>query len=108
MWALTEGAKHAEDKALQKCKYLEGNSYSLKRGKWQAATLVNTQRMADQTCTQASMLAAFLLTTARDKRWWSHYHSLGSPDISTGFLARQLKKESVDLPYTPMVSIARG
>ena len=23
------------------------------------------------------MLAAFPLTTARDRRWWSHWHSLG-------------------------------
>jgi len=42
---LTESAKHAEDnKAHRKCKS-EGNSYSLKRGKWQAATLANTLRM---------------------------------------------------------------
>jgi len=38
------------------------------------------------------MLAAFHLTTARGKRWWSHWHSLGSPDISTSFFARPLKK----------------
>jgi len=33
------------------------------------------------------MLAAFPLTTAREKRWWSHCHSLGSLDISTSFFA---------------------
>ena len=38
------------------------------------------------------MLAAFPLTTARDMRWWSHYRSLGSPDMSTSFFARKLKK----------------
>ena len=41
------------------------------------------------------MLTTFPLTTsARDKRWWSHSCSLGSPDISTTFFARQLKKGS--------------
>jgi len=38
------------------------------------------------------MLAAFPLTTARDRRWWSHCRSLGSPDISTRVFARPLKK----------------
>jgi len=47
------------------------------------------------------MLAAFPLTTARDRRWWRHWHSLGSPDTSTSFFARPLKKGAVDLPYTP-------
>ena len=39
----------------------------------------------DQTCTQAKMLTAFPLTTARDRPWWSHWRSLGSPDASTSF-----------------------
>jgi len=34
--------------------------------------------------------------------------SLGSPEMSTSFFARQLKKGAVDLPYTPVVSIASG
>jgi len=54
------------------------------------------------------MLAAFPLTTARDRRWWSHWHSLGLPDTSTSFFARPLKKGAVDLPYIPVVSIATG
>jgi len=54
------------------------------------------------------MLAVFPLTAARDKRWWSHCRSLGSPEMSTSFFARQLKKGAVDLPYTPVVSIATG
>ena len=61
---------------------------------------------SDQTCTQANMLAVFPLTTARDRRWWSHCRSLGSPEMSTSFFARQLKKRAVDVPYTPVVSIA--
>jgi len=54
------------------------------------------------------MLAVFPLTTARDRRWWCHCRSLGSSEISTSFFARQLKKGRVDLPYTPVVSIATG
>jgi len=55
------------------------------------------------------MLAPFPLTTARDRRWWSHWHSLGPPNTSTSlFFARPLKKGAVDLLYTPMVSIATG
>jgi len=50
----------------------------------------------------------FPLTTPRDRRWWSHCPSLGSPEMSTSFFARQLKKGAVDLPYTPVVSIATG
>ena len=41
--------------------------------------------MSDQTCTQANVLATFPLTTTRDRRWWSHWHSLGSPNTSTSF-----------------------
>jgi len=54
------------------------------------------------------MLAVFPLTTARDRRWWSHCPSLGLPEMSTSFFARQLKKGAVDLSYTPVVSIATG
>jgi len=54
------------------------------------------------------MLAAFPLATARDRCWWSNWHSLGSPDTSTSFFTRPLKKRAVDLPYTPVVSIATG
>jgi len=54
------------------------------------------------------MLAVFLLTTARDRRWWSHCPSLGSPETSTSFFARQLNKGAVDLPNTPVVSIVTG
>jgi len=54
------------------------------------------------------MLAALLLTTVRDRHWWSHWRSLGLPDISTSFFVRPLKKWAVDLPYTPVVSIATG
>ena len=63
---------------------------------------------SDQTSTQADMLAVFPLTMARDRHWWSHCRSLGSPEMSTSFFARQLKKGAVDLPYTPVVSIATG
>ena len=38
------------------------------------------------------MLAVFPLTAARDRHWWSHCRSLGSPEMSTSFFARQLKK----------------
>jgi len=55
------------------------------------------------------MLAVFPLTTARDRCWRSHHcRSLGSPEMSTSFFARQLKKGAVDLLYTPVVSIATG
>jgi len=40
------------------------------------------------------MLAVFPLTTARDKRWWNHCFSLGSPGISTSIFARQLKSRA--------------
>jgi len=33
-------------KPYRKCKSLESDSYSLKKGKWRAATLVNTLRIA--------------------------------------------------------------
>jgi len=46
------------------------------------------------------MLAVFPLTMVRDRRWWSHCPSMGSPEMSTSFFARQLKKGAVDLPYT--------
>jgi len=54
------------------------------------------------------MLAAFPLTTGRDKRRWSHCHSLGSLDLSTSFSARQLNKGAVNSPYTAVVSTATG
>jgi len=63
---------------------------------------------SDQTCTQANMLTVFPLTMARDRRWRSHCPSLGLSEMSTSFFARQLKKGAVDLPYTPVVSIATG
>jgi len=54
------------------------------------------------------MLAVFPLTMARDRHWWSHCCSLESPEMLTSFFARQLKKGAVDLPYTPVVSMATG
>jgi len=45
----------------------------------------------DQTCTQANILAAFPLATARDRRWWSHWRSL-SADTSTSFFVWPLKR----------------
>jgi len=54
------------------------------------------------------MLAAFPLTTPRDRCWWSHWYYLGTPDTSTSFFAIPLKKGAVDLPYTPVVSTAIG
>ena len=45
---------------------------------------------SDQTCTQANMLAVFPLTTAWDRRCWSHCHALGLPEMSTSFFSRQL------------------
>jgi len=44
------------------------------------------------------MLTVLPLTTARDRCWWRHCRSLGSPEMSTKFFARQLKKSAVDLP----------
>jgi len=38
------------------------------------------------------MLAAFPLTTAKDRPWWSHWRSLGSPDISTSFCEATQKR----------------
>ena len=38
----------------------------------------------------------------------SQGQTLGLPDASTSFFARPLKKGAVDLPYTPVVSIATG
>jgi len=52
------------------------------------------------------MLAAFPLTTARDRGWWNNCQSLGSPEISTSFFTRQLQKGAVDLLYTPVDAIA--
>jgi len=69
---------------------------------------------SDQICPQANvLLVVFPLTMARDRRWWSHCHSLGSPEMSTSFFAKQLNnlnKGAVDFPYTvtPVVSIATG
>jgi len=54
------------------------------------------------------MLAVFPLTKARDRCWLSHCRFLGSPEMATSFFAGQLKKGAVDLPYTPVVSIATG
>jgi len=48
---------------------------------------------------RSNLHTAFPLTTARGRRWWSHWRSLGSPDIWTSFFARQLKKGAVDLPH---------
>jgi len=45
---------------------------------------------------------------SQGQMWWRHWHSLGSPDTSTSFFARPLKNGAVDLPYTPVVSIATG
>jgi len=53
------------------------------------------QIRSEQSCTQASILAVFPLITARDRRCWSHWDSLGSPDILTSFFVRQLKKGGV-------------
>jgi len=54
--------------------------------------LEKEQVKLDQTWAQANMLAAFPLTTARDRPWLSHWFSLGSPDTSTSFFVRPLKK----------------
>jgi len=54
------------------------------------------------------MLAAFPLTTGRNKRLWYHCHSQESPYISTSFFTRPLKKGLVNLLYVPVVSIATG
>jgi len=101
--------KHSEgNKTYRKSKQSEGNSYSLGSDNRWAATLVNILGWlkSEKTCTQAYMLVAFPLTTARDKCWWKHCHSLGSADISTSFFARQFKKGEADLLYAPLVSIA--
>jgi len=61
----------------------------------------------DQTCTQANMLVAFPLTTARDKCWWNYCYSLELPDISTTSFARLIKKGVVGSGLA-MVSILTG
>jgi len=101
--SITHKAQNREDhEAYRKHKQLEGNSFSLKRDKWRTSTLVNALRMAKTRSNlhTGQYAGMFCLTTARDKRWWSHCCSFGSPDISTSFFARQLKKWAVDLPYT--------
>jgi len=50
------------------------------------------QIMSDQTCTQAKMLAAFPLTTARDRRWWRHWRSLGVTRHINKFLCKTTQK----------------
>jgi len=50
---------------------------------------------SDQTCTQANMLVVFPLTKARDRRWWSHCCSLGSPEMSTSFFTRQISTDKL-------------
>ena len=73
--------KHFEGNKIyrtyRKCKHLESNTYPLKKGKLQAATLGNKLVIAksDQTCTKANMLAAFPLTTARDRHWWNQWQN---------------------------------
>jgi len=72
--------RHTEgSKAHRKPRHSEGDGYSLKIGKWRAGTPVNALKVAKikSSCTQANMLAVFLLTTARDGRWWTHCWSLG-------------------------------
>jgi len=69
-------------------------SWSIKSYKW-SEICHNTK--SDPTCTyRPNMLATFPLTTARDKCWWSHCRSLGSPNISASFFERQLNKRVVD------------
>ena len=81
--------KWGNNETYRRNKDSECNSYTSIQGKWQAAMLVSTLRatkkrtdISDLTCTQANILVAFLLTTARDRCWRSHWRSLGSPDIS--------------------------
>ena len=83
--------KHTEDnEAHRKYRHSEGDGYSLKRGKCRAGKLHWGWLKSDQTCTQANtlLLAVFPLTTARDRRWWSHCPSLGSPCLSTSTVSR--------------------
>jgi len=55
------------------------------------------------------MLAAFPLTTARKKCWWSHWHYLEASDIYQQVSLRGFSKKGwLVLPYTPVVSIAAG
>jgi len=64
---------------------------------------------SDQTCTQANILPVFPLTSARERRWLNHCHSMGSPDISKSCFVRLLKKRGSGLqPYTPVVLISTG
>jgi len=58
--------------------------------------------MSDKTCTQAKMQVAFPLM---DRRWWSQCLSLGLFDTSTSFFARRLKKATLNLQCTPVVSL---
>jgi len=49
------------------------------------------------------------LTTAKNKRQCKHCHSLESPTMSASFILKRLfKKEAVDVPLTPVASIATG
>jgi len=54
------------------------------------------------------MLAVFPVTTARDRHWWSHCHSLGSPLNVNEFLCKIAQEGGNGLAYTPVVSIATG
>ena len=50
-------------------------------GQYTKSNQKNKRTDTDQTCTQANIVAAFPLITARDRRWWSHWHSLGPADM---------------------------
>ena len=97
--AQSNTAKQRDNEIYRKNEDSEGDSYTLilrqEAGNDSCQyfkQLKKEQIKLDKTFTQANMLAAFPLITASDMRWWSHWRSLESPDTSTTFFARPLKK----------------
>ena len=103
--------KHTEDiKAHKKHRHSEGDGYSLTRGKWRAGTLVNALRVAKIRSNLHTGQYASGVPSDHGQR-----QALVKPLYLSGvawnvnkFFATQLKKGAVDLPYTPVVSIATG
>jgi len=97
-------------KLTESMKHLEGNSYALKWRQVWAVILGSTLGMTKikWNLHTGQYAGSVSLTTAKDKRLWSQWRSLGSPGISTSFFAGHSKKGTVDLLYTSVVSIATG
>ena len=78
----------------------------MKKGKCQAGTLVNELSVAKIRSNLHTGQYAGDVPSDHGQRQ-ALVEPL-SPKMSTSFFARQLKKGAVDLPYTPVVSIATG